>query len=403
MNEKNKRNIISRILEEFNGILRLKPEFVPRKNFRSSKLLGLAEDKYNIGTRGEITERWISSTTLAGNEAAPEDEGLSYVFSEKYPETMITLKDIIKNETELVLGSEYSKKYKDVEVLAKILAYKDRIYFHFHQMQKDALLVKSSSKEEAYYFPENTDLGQNPETYFGFHPFIVEQKKHDLILNELINWESDRILGYSRAYRQQHDDGFHLPAGIPHSPGTALTIEIQEASDVFGNLQALYNNKILSKDTLFHSIREQDRLKHKEKIILTQLDWEKSADPYFYENRHTPPLLINDNNKKEFLEHWIFYNTNKFSGKKLTVLPHKTFISKERGAYSVLVWKGKGKFDGIDIEAQNFNYDELFLTYERAVKPHVIENNSNEILQIFKFFGPDINKDIPLLPVFKSF
>ena len=402
MNEKNKKNIILRILEEFNGILRLKPEFVPRKNLHSSKLLGLPEDKYEMGKRGEITERWISSTTLSGNEDAPLDEGLSYVYSEKDPNTIISLKDIIKNETRLVLGSEYSKNHKDIGVLAKILAYKDRIYFHFHQMQKDALLVKSISKEEAYYFPEGINLGQNNETYFGFHPYIFEQKKYDLILKELINWNSDRILGYSRAYRQQYDDGFHLPAGIPHSPGTALTIEIQESSDVFGNLQALYNNKILPKDTFYHSIRAQDRLKYKEKIILTQLDWGKSADPYFFENRHTPPLLIN-NNKKEFSEHWIFYNTNKFSGKKLTVLPYKTFISKECGAYSLLIWKGKGKLDGLDIEAQNFNYDELFLTYEKAIKPHVIENNSNEILQVFKFFGPDINKDVPFLPEYKSF
>lgn len=402
MNEKNDKNMILKILEEFNGILRLKPEFVPRKNFCSSKLLGLGEDKYDMGTRGEITERWISSTTLAGNQNAPVDEGLSYVFSEKYPGIMITLKDIIKNETKLVLGPEYSKSYSDIGVLAKILAYKDRIYFHFHQMQKDALLVKSSSKEEAYYFPESTDLGQKPETYFGFHPFIFEQKKYDLILQELINWNSDRILGYSRAYRQQHDDGFHLPAGIPHSPGTALTIEIQEASDVFGNLQALYNNRILSKDTLFHSIRNEDRLKYKEKIIFAQLDWEKSSDPYFYENRHTPPLLIKGNDEKGFFEHWIFYNTNKFSGKKLTVFPYKTFTSRECGAYSALVWKGKGRFDGLNIEAKNFNLDELFLTHQRAVRPHIIENDSNEILQIFKFFGPDINKDIPMLPVFNK-
>ena len=62
------------------------------------------------------------------------------------------------------------------------------------------------------------------------------------------------------------------------------------------------------------------------------------------------------------------------------------------------VWKGKGKFAGIDIEAGgNFDKDELLICYDAAVNPLIIENTGKEDLHIIKFFGPDINPDAPLL------
>ena len=36
-------------------------------------------------------------------------------------------------------------------------------------------LVGANSKEEAYYFPEDVDLGPHPETFFGVHPYIVQR------------------------------------------------------------------------------------------------------------------------------------------------------------------------------------------------------------------------------------
>ncbi|MHB8277409.1 MAG: hypothetical protein ACYDIA_07125 [Candidatus Humimicrobiaceae bacterium] len=63
-----------------------------------------------------------------------------------------------------------------------------------------------------------------------------------------------------------------------------------------------------------------------------------------------------------------------------------------------MVWKGKGNFDGHLIEANNFNYDELLVVHDRAIKPLKIVNTCNEDLIIFKFYGKDINADIPMLP-----
>ena len=391
------KNIVYELLEENNGFLRLKPTWVARKGFRSGRSLGLNEDEYNVGERGEITERWIGSTTKALNEVGPEDEGLSYI---QIDNNTITLKEVIEHAGDLILGRKYSEKYTKLNILTKILSYNDRVYFHYHQKNKDAILVGSKSKEEAYYYPNNVPLGNQPESFFGFHPYITEQKKYDIILPYLIEWNSDLILNYSKGYRQTRDDGFHIPAGIPHGAGTALTIELQEDSDNAVVLQAEYNNKIISKDMLFQFIRDEDRKKFGERIILEQIDWEKSGDPYFYENRHTPPILIKDSIQSGGKEYWNFYNSKKFSGKRLIIYPGGSYISKDNGVYAVLVWQGKGTLDGNYIEANNFNYDELIVSHDKAVSPLKIKNSGNIDLEIFKFFGPDINLKAPMISLY---
>lgn len=97
-------------------------------------------------------------------------------------------------------------------------------------------------------------------------------------------------------------------------------------------------------------------------------------------------------------EYWIFYNTTKFSGKKLVVKPHERFTSLDQGVYNILVWRGKGRFGGHEIEADTPRMDELLVCFEKATTPLVVENSSDEELVIFKFYGPDVNTDVPMLP-----
>ena len=120
------------------------------------------------------------------------------------------------------------------------------------------------------------------------------------------------------------------------------------------------------------------------------VNWEVSGDPYFYENRHTPPLPINGNKQAGGEEYWIFYNTSKFSGKRIIVHSGQKFVVEDNGVYNILVWRGKGYFGGIGIEAGNFGSDELLVIHDRAVKETVIENSGKTDLIIYKFFGPDV-------------
>jgi hypothetical protein len=111
--------------------------------------------------------------------------------------------------------------------------------------------------------------------------------------------------------------------------------------------------------------------------------------------------LIEETRQEGGEEYWIYYNTTKFSGKKLVVKPGKSFISVDKGVYNILVWQGEGRYDGHPIKARDFDQDELLVTYAKATTPIKVENTGREDLVIIKFFGPDINLDVPMIPRYK--
>jgi len=397
MAEDTKRAIVETALAQGNGIFRLEPAWVARDFLPPGRRLGLKDEEYEVGERGWISERWIGSTTHADNRVGPPDEGLSYV---TIPGERITLREAVEVAGDLIMGAEYAATHKGLGRLAKIYDFGARIPFHIHQMKKDAAKLGHNPKEEAYYFPEDVDLGPHPETFFGVHPYIVEQGKQDILLKYLVEWNDDLILQHSRAYLNVRGEGFHLPSGVLHAPGTALTIELQEDSDVFAMLQALNAGKIISKELLFKDVTPEDCATLGERAILEQIDWEISGDPYFYENRHTPPVPIEETRQPGGEESWIYYNTTKFSGKRLVVKPGGQFHSVEKGVHNILVWRGKGIYGGHEVESLDFGRDELLITHDAAVKPVLVQNTGDTDLIIFKFFGPDINLDVPRINPF---
>jgi hypothetical protein len=408
MSTDKKRDIVESALARSNGILRLEPAWVARDFLPPGRRLGLKEEEYEVGERGWISERWLGSTTKADNRVGPPDEGLSYIALSpllrggQVGDERITLKEAVEVAGPAIMGEVYARTHKGLGRLAKIYDFAARIPYHLHQRREEAALVGRNPKEEAYYFPEDVELGPHPETFFGVHPSIADRKEYEVLLPYLVEWQDDLILRHSRAYLLVPGEGFHLPSGVLHAPGTALTIELQEDSDVFAMLQALVAGKIISKELLFKDVRQEDREKHGERIILNHINWEVSGDPYFYENRHTSPQLIEETKQEGGEEHWIYYNTTKFSGKRLVVKPGQRFTSMDKGVYNILVWRGRGRYDGHEIEAGNFGWDELLVSHAKATEPIVVENTGSEDLMIFKFFGPDINLDVPMIPQYES-
>ena len=211
MTANKKRQIVENALAKGNGILRLEPAWVARDFLPPGRRLGLKEEEYDVGERGWISERWLGSTTKADNRIGPPDEGLSYIALEG--DERITLKEAVEVAGPAIMGEEYAKTHKGLGRLAKIYDFADRIPYHLHQMRKDAALVGANPKEEAYYFPEDVALGPHPESFFGVHPYIAEQKKYDILLPYVVEWKDDLILRHSRAYLLVPGEGFHLPPG----------------------------------------------------------------------------------------------------------------------------------------------------------------------------------------------
>ena len=397
----NRLGLVEAALADGGGILRCDPAWVARSFLPTGFRLGLSEEEATVGERGFISERWLCSTTRADNEIGPPDEGLSYLRLDGG--ARMTLKEAVEIAGPLILGEEYAATHgHTLGRLAKIYDFGARIPYHIHQRACDAAKVGRHPKEEAYYFPEGIDLGPHPETFFGVHPYIVREGKQELLLPYLVEWNSDLILRHSRAYLLVPGEGFHLPAGVLHAPGTAVTIELQEDSDVFAFLQAKVHGKIVSKELLYKDVHPDERAARQELAVLEQIDWVISGDPYFYENRHTPPVPVEATRQPGAEECWIYYNTLKFSGKRLVVQPGAQFVSTEKGVYSILVEKGKGTYGGLEVEAGNFGLDELVVSHDRATKPLEVVNTGTEPLAVIKFFGPDINPDVPMIPQYPA-
>jgi mannose-6-phosphate isomerase class I len=193
-------------------------------------------------------------------------------------------------------------------------------------------------------------------------------------------------------------DGFHLPAGVLHAPGTALTIEIQEPSDVAAVFQARIEGREIPKLWLYKDIAPAIWAKKREMAALEQLVWEINGEPYFYENRHTPPVRIDGSTQAGGFEELIYYNTTRFSGKRLVVSPGQQFRSRDKGAYNILVWQGAGRVEGLEVEGKKIGQDEVLVTHDRAINGVTFDNAGNTDLILLKFFGPDINDDVPFLP-----
>jgi len=389
------RDLIEKTIADCDGILRLEPAWVARDLVGPGGRLGLPEDACHAGDRGFICERWLASTTTADNRTGPLDEGLSYVALDG--PVRLTLKEVVESAPVSVMGEEYAATHAGLGRLAKIFDYGARLPFHLHQRAEHAALVGRGPKDEAYYFPPGVDMGPHPESFLGVHPSIAERRQYDVLLPYLVAWDSDLILRHSRAYLLVPEEGFHIPSGILHAPGTALTIELQEDSDVFAMLQALNDGKIISKELLWKDVRPEDRERHGERFILELIDWEANGDPYFYENHHLSPRAIDSSRQPGGEEHWIFHGSTKFSGKKLVVRPGCSYRSVDQGVHSILVWQGEGVYAGAPVRGRRPGLDELLITHERATAGVLAENTGSDDLIVIKFFGPDINPDVPMM------
>ncbi|MGC5221201.1 hypothetical protein ACPW96_01240 [Micromonospora sp. DT81.3] len=376
------------------GILRLDPAWVARDWLPPGRRLGLPAEEYDLGERGYVCERWLASTTKADNVVGPDDEGISSIRTTGG--ARINLAEAVAACGDLILGSDYSTTHAGLGRLAKIFDYAVRIPLHIHPPLEFARRAGRNSKDEAYYFPPGVDMGPHPESFLGVHPSLHRDRLWGELVDAVREWNDDRVLRHSPAYVQVPEEGFFIPSGVLHAPGTALTIELQEDSDSMAMFQALNAGAIISKRLLTKDVSEADLAEHGETAPLHWIDWDANTDPSFYDNHRLVPLPLRD--EPAASEVWIFYGSPKFCGKRLTLEPGARYGSRENGVFSLFVWRGVGTIGGVDVIGESHDRDELLVVHDRAVDELEYVNTGTEPLVVLKMFGPDLCPDAPSLP-----
>lgn len=382
------RDDVQGLIEACDGVLPLDPAWVARDWVTPGRRLGLSEDELNVGERGAICERWLASTTPAANAVTFDGEGISTV---TVAGRTTRLDRIVEAAPDLVMGTEYAATHSGLERLAKIFDYGERVPYHIHPPTDQARKVGLNSKDEAYYFLPDADLGKHPESFFGVHSSLTVEEARRGIVEHLERWEGASIIALSKGYHLFPEGGYFVPSGVLHSPGTALTLELQEDSDAMAFLQAQCGETHLSKDLLFGNLDPSIVEERGEDAVTDWIDWDLNREPDFHSRFHIGPQVISDTDGVEVA--WILYGSEKFAAKRYRVKAGSRVTMREPGAYSVFAWSGAGTFGGRALHGGKHGQDEALVTYDRAVAG--VDLEAREDMEVIAFFGPDVQPHAP--------
>jgi hypothetical protein len=402
------RTVISAI-EAGEGLLRLAPNWVPRSFLMPGRRLKLhPNDYYALGThRGGIDERWFSSTTVAMNEGAPPDEGLSYVV---YEGERFTLKDAVQVSGARVIGSELMEKYGRWPVYSKFFDNMGPIPHHMHQSNEQAALVGQQGKPESYYFPPQlNNVGNNfPYTFFGLEPGTTKEDIRRCL--ERWNDGDNGILDLSSAHRLKTGTGWLVPPCILHAPGSLLTYEPQWGSDVFGMWQSMVEGRAVGWELLVKDVPKEKA--HDLDFIIGQLDWEGNVDPDFKRNHYLEPILADGGPEAGYEDRWVVYGRiggeSLFSAKELTVQPGARATITDQGASGLIAVQGKGTIGKLPLETPvmirfgEMTQDEVFITQAAAQGGVEVVNTGSEPLVTLRYFGPGQAPGVPEVGAHRS-
>lgn len=395
-----KNEIAEKALEQGKGILRLKPNWVPRSFCVPGRRIKLHPDDYYAlgGERGGIDERWFSSTTPADNgPLTGKDEGLSKVVYEVDGKVeFILLRDAVGILKDRLIGGRIWNQYGCWPMYSKFFDNKGALPHHVHHREEHAKLTGQEGKPEAYYFPPqvNNHGGDFPYTFFGFNPGTT--KEEVLICLKNFSKGDNKITNLSHAHRLEPGTGWDVPPGLLHAPGSLCTYEPQKASDVYAMYQSLVGDSIVSQELLWKNTPKEKTGNFE--YLLEVIDWELNVDPDFVKNRFMRPLPVHDIENMQragYRENWICYKSEAFSAKELTVFPGAEVVIKDEAAYGMVMMQGYGSMGIWNIETPaliRFNeltYDEFFISEQAACEGVRIKNHSKtDAIVMLKHFGP---------------
>ncbi len=256
--------------------------------------------------------------------------------------------------------------------------------------------VGRRQKDEAYHFLPGVDPGAHPETFLGVQPYLARGPREEALLPYLQAWDSDLILTTSRPTCRSPAKASTSRRGCCTVPGTALTLELQEDSDVLSMFQALNAGRIISKELLYKDVRAVDRDSDGELFPLGFVDWARNGDPDLHRHARLSPQPVAESMSEGGRREWIFYGSPKFSGQRVTVEPGRTVRLVDPGVHSVFVWSGTGHWGRIPVSGGVPGADELLVTQGRAATGVDVRADGGRPLVAYLLFGPDLQPAVPV-------
>lgn len=364
---------LSRRLEAFindhGGLVPLKPCLVGRGYRGGGRLAGKGPGMVRRRDGQYLVERWIASTTHASWSRRDSGAGLSRLLGFR---PSLELKTAIELMPEPLLGPRRIGATAALfPVLTKILDPFDPIGFHYHQTDAyvhghpDRFVQDHCGKDEAYYFLPGP-MGAWPYTHVGFHPHVTEAQ-----LVEAMAGGREALLGLSPYFLQQPNTGFFVPAGMVHSPGTMLTLEVQQPSDVGGGfgLHAPADASAAQRQAAARSVFDEVDLDLCRQPDLLQC--------YTLCSQPVKPAIAG-------LDQWWIMPpqvTRKFSAKRLICTQPCTWS--ENDCLALFIWAGQGRINGQDVRSGC----EFFVPYATAVGGLSLEPGAEEMEGFAVFAG----------------
>lgn len=388
-------NRLKDVFDEKQGVLRLIPAFVRRRNSKPGRRLRLHPDDYYAGDpgRGAVKVRYLSSLIPGGSdEAAPFDEGLSYISLSEDPAEKILLKEAVELLGAALIGESLWNTHGTFPVHAKFFDFDGPLFHHLHLGFNAAARVGKEGKPEGYFFPRqyNSYEGSFPFSFFGFNPDVTKEEVRRRL--ELYLRGDNRITELSRAYRLEPETGWFTPPGVLHAPGSLLTYEPQWNSGVTSVFENVTAGEVNSPNLMVNDCPEDKKCDLD--YVFSLLDWEKNVDPEYRSHNFRPKVPVET--AEGYDEAWIMYGNDYLSAKQVSVPPGKTVCVRDQSAYGCVLVQGHGTFGEYHCETPSMirlgqlTADEFFVSKNRAADGVVIRNNSSiEPLVLLKHFGPD--------------
>jgi mannose-6-phosphate isomerase class I len=262
----------------------------------------------------------------------------------------------------------------EFRVLVKILDPGEPIVFHLHAT--DAQLRRMPrhfpghrfGKDEAYYFLQDAPKGPMPYTHAGLYDGVT---RRDLI--GAVRRGPEYALELSPSIYQEYETGFFVPAGVPHRPGTALTLEIQQPSDVYTLLETRAAGKPMSPRQIHPGFRSLQ-----EAFALIEMQASRAVGEL--NGFRLRPEPLGRTSGGEIATIFPPARCRKFAGRRIRVTRSLTY--REPSPIALLVWGGRGRLRGRAVRAG----DEFFVTHDTAASGIQLENMGDVMLELFSFF-----------------